>query len=105
MWLVLNPKSACAEVSSCHLLLDSWEPPLHMCSWWGHPGPEWDLCTIGAPFLSEVSAHFQALVTNSPGRLSESFGLSSRQPRQHLGDCALGQNCTNQVSPSVVPSF
>ena len=105
MGLVLNPKSACAEVSSCHPLLDSLQPPLHMCSWWGHPRPERDLCTIGAPFLSEVSAHFQALVTNSPGRLSESFGLSSRQPRQHLQDCAIGQNCTNQVLPSVVPSL
>lgn len=66
---------------------------------------------IGAPFLSAISALFEALwlftslVTNFPGPLSEHFSLSSRQLVVHLWDCAVGQNCTNQVLSRVVPYF
>ena len=66
---------------------------------------------IGAPFLSAISALFQALwlftflMTNFPSPLSEHFSLSSRQSVLPLWDCAVGQNCTNQVLSSVVPYF
>lgn len=99
------------EPSSCHRLLDFSESHARV-QFGGYWRPGWGLYMIwDLPFCQgflltfRLLWLFQFLGTISPGHLNEHFGPSSSQPVLHLGDCAVGQNCANQVLPSAVLSW